>query len=155
MIFCNDPSIHTRTWGVNVRARVLSRQNARAHVFASCAYMCARIFMKNLWMILYYLMNRNLKFHKNRSFYCGDIRKTILTTTYQILMYFAYFYSFAPPKSSKMDYFWIIMEFFGNYISKWPNLMDKMTYLPGYRVLSSTSNMQILFNRTKWTHCSM
>ena len=28
-----------------------------------------------------------------------------------------------------------------------------MTKLPGYRLLSSTSNKQILFNRTKWTHC--
>ena len=28
-----------------------------------------------------------------------------------------------------------------------------MTNLPGYRLLSSTSNKQILFNRTKWTHC--
>ena len=31
--------------------------------------------------------------------------------------------------------------------------IDKLTYLPGYRLLSSISNKQILFNRIKWTHC--
>ena len=78
MIFRKDPCIHKPSRGVNVRARVLSRQNARAHVYASCARMCAQIFTKNLLMILYYLVNRSLEFHKDRSFRCGDIRKTIL-----------------------------------------------------------------------------
>ena len=73
-IFRKDPCTHARTQGKNVRARVLSRQNARAHVFASCAPVSARIFMKNLLMIFYYIIDINLKFHKDRSFRCGDIR---------------------------------------------------------------------------------
>ena len=60
MIFRKDPCIHKPSRGVNVRARVFSRQNARAHVYASCAHMCAQIFMKNLLMILYYLINKSL-----------------------------------------------------------------------------------------------
>ena len=75
MIFRKDPCTDVRTQGVSVS----SRQNARAHVYASCARMCAQIFTKNLLMILYYLVNRSLEFHKDRSFRCGDIRKTILT----------------------------------------------------------------------------
>ena len=56
-----------------------------------------------------------LKFHKDLSFCCGDICKTILTSkNHQFSMYFAYFHSFTPQKSSKMDNFWIIKEFFGN-----------------------------------------
>ena len=77
--FRKDPCIYTRTRGVNVRARVLSRRNARAHVYATCSRMCARIFTKNLLIIVYYLMNESLKFHKDRRFCCGDICKTILT----------------------------------------------------------------------------
>ena len=78
-IFHKDPCRHGRTGGKNVRARVLSRQNTRAHVFTLCARVCARIFTKNLLMILYYLIDISLKFHKDRSFCCGDICKTILT----------------------------------------------------------------------------
>ena len=47
MIFCKDPCTHARTRGVKVRARVSSRQNARALVYASRARMCARILKKN------------------------------------------------------------------------------------------------------------
>ena len=104
IIFCKDPCIHRRTRDVNVRALVLSRRNAIAHVFASCAPMCARIFTKNQLMILYYLTNISLKFHTDPSFHCRDICKTILTfKNHQFSMYFAYFHIFAPPKSSQMD----------------------------------------------------
>ena len=78
IIFCKDPCIHTRTRGVNVCARDLSRRNACAHVFASCVLMYARIFTKIHMITRYYLMNKSLKFHKDRSFRCGDIRKTRL-----------------------------------------------------------------------------
>ena len=54
--FRKYPCIYTRTRGVNVRARVLSRQNTRAHVFTLCARVCAWIFTKNLLHIGYYLM---------------------------------------------------------------------------------------------------
>ena len=78
-IFHKNPCIHARTRGVNVRARIWSRQNARAHIYASCERVYARIFAKNNLIILYYLINKSLKFHKDRSFRCGDICKTILT----------------------------------------------------------------------------
>ena len=113
-IFRKDPCTHARTRGKNVRARVLSRRNVRAHVYASCSRICARIFTKNLLLILYYLVNISLKFHKDRSFRCGDICNTILSfKNHQFSMYFAYFHSFALPKSSKMNIFWRLMEFFG------------------------------------------
>ena len=145
-IFRKDPCTNARTRGVNVRAHVFSRQNARAHVYASCARVCARIFTKNLVIILYYLMNKSLKFHKDRSFRCGDICKTILTfRDHQFSMYFAYFHSYAPQKPQKMNNYQTIMEFFGNQISKCPNLMNKMTPEPAYRLLSSLSNKLILF----------
>ena len=79
MNFRKDPCIHEDTRGKNVRARISSRQIARAHVYASCARVYARIFTKNYLIILYYLMNKSLKFHKDRSFRCRDICKTILT----------------------------------------------------------------------------
>ena len=79
VIFYKDPCTHAHTRGVNVRARILSRRNARAHVYASCGRAYARIFMKNHLIILYYLMNKSLKFHKDRSFRSGNICKTILT----------------------------------------------------------------------------
>ena len=105
-IFRKDPCIHARTRGINVRASVLSRRNVRAPVYASCARICARIFTKILLLILYYLVNISLKFHKDRSFRCGDICKTILSfKNHQFSMHFAYFYSYVLPKSSKMDNF--------------------------------------------------
>ena len=79
IFFGKDPCTHARKQSVNVLARVLSRRNARVHIFASCARVCARIFTKNLVIYLYYLMNESLKFHKDRSFRCGDICKTILS----------------------------------------------------------------------------
>ena len=105
-IFHKDPCTHACTGVVNVRARVSSRQNVRTHVYASCAHVCARIITKNLLIILYYLMNISLKFHKDRSFRCRDICKTILTfKNHQFSKYFAYFHSFAPPKYDFMAFF--------------------------------------------------
>ena len=106
MIFCKDPCTDARTRCVSVCARFSSRQNARAHVYVSCSRVSARIFTKNYLRILYYLMKISLKFHKNLSFRCGDISKTILTfKNHQFSMYLAYFHTFAAPKSSKMDNF--------------------------------------------------
>ena len=79
MIFRKDPCTHARTRGVSVRMLVSSRQNARAHVYASCARVYARIFTKINLTILYYLMNKSLKFHKDGRLRCRDICKTILT----------------------------------------------------------------------------
>ena len=114
-IFRKDPCINAGTRGINVRARVLSRQNVRAHVYASCARVCARILTKNLVIILYYLMNMCLKFHKDWSFRWGDTCKTILSfKNHQFSMYFPYFHSFTPQKSFKVENYWMVIEFFGN-----------------------------------------
>ena len=78
IIFHKDPCTHARTRDVTVRARVLSRLNACAHIYASCARIYTRIFTKNYLIFLYYLMNISLKFHKDRIFCCGDICKIIL-----------------------------------------------------------------------------
>ena len=78
MIFRKDPCTHALTRGVNVRARVSSRQTARAHVYASCARVWARIFTKFFFVVDYYLMNLSFKFHRDQSFCCRDICKTIL-----------------------------------------------------------------------------
>ena len=78
-IFRKDPCTTARTRGVNEREHIWSRQNARAHVYASCARVYAWIFTKNDLIILYYLINKSFKFHKDRSFRCGDIHKTTLT----------------------------------------------------------------------------
>ena len=115
LIFHKDPCTYARTRGKNMRTRVWSRQNTRVHIYASWVCVCAQIFTKNYLMILYYLMKISLKFHKDLNFCCGDICKTILTfKNHQFSMYFAYFHIFAPPKSSQMDNYWIIMIFFGN-----------------------------------------
>ena len=103
-IFRKDPCTNARTRGKNVRAPVLSRQNARAHIYASCARLFARIFKKYVVVFCYYLMNVSVKFQKDPSFRCGDICKTIMTfKNNQFSINFAYFHSFAPPKSSKVD----------------------------------------------------
>ena len=115
MVFCKDPCLQTRTRGSNVRTCVLLRQNARAHVYASFAWVCAWIFTKNHVMILYYIMTISLKFYKDPRFQCRDICKTILTfKTHQFSMYFVYFHKYLPPKPSKMDYYWMIVGFIGN-----------------------------------------
>ena len=60
--------------------------------FASFTRVCARIFTKNFMIFLYYLMNLSLKFHKDPSFRCRDICKTILTfENHQISMYFPWY----------------------------------------------------------------
>ena len=79
IIFRKDPCRHARTRDVNVRARVLSRRKTRADTYASCARICARIFTKNVLVIVYYLIELSLEFHKDRSFGCRDICKTKLT----------------------------------------------------------------------------
>ena len=108
MIFHKDPCIRTPTRGVNVRARILSRRNARAHVYASCGRAYARIFMKNHLINLYYLMNKSLKFHKDRSFRSGDICKTILTFVWSLIFYV--FCLFSKYEHQSYAQFWKIWE---------------------------------------------
>ena len=62
-------------------------------------------------------------------------------------MYFPYFHSFTPQKSLKVENYWMVIEFFGNYISKCPNLMKKRTPVPAYILLLSLSNkLKLLVN---------
>ena len=104
LIFRKDPCTHARTRDKNMRARVSYRQNASAHIYASCVCVCAQIFTKNQQIILYFLMNIGLKFHKDPCFCCGDICKMVRTfKSHQFSMYFPYFHSYTPQKSSKMD----------------------------------------------------
>ena len=113
--FRKDLCTHARTRGVNMRARVSSRQNTRTHIYPSCARVFAWIFTKIFLMILNYLINISLKFHKDRSIRRGDICKTILSfKSYQFSMYFAYFNKYPPPKPSKMDNYWMTVEFIEN-----------------------------------------
>ena len=77
-IFHKDPSTHARKRCLNVRARVLSRRNVLAHIYASCGPVCGRIFTKNLLIILYYLININLKLYEDQSVRCGDICKKLM-----------------------------------------------------------------------------
>ena len=126
MIFRKDPCIHTRTWGKNVHVLVLSRRNAQAHVFALCACVCAQIFTKNLWMILYYLMTRNIKFHKDWRFCCRDIRKTILMFVQSLFFYvFSIFSTFQPQRSINIENHKLVIWNFGNLISKWSVFSEK------------------------------
>ena len=101
--FRKDPYTHARTWGVNVRA----------HVYESCAHVYARIFTKNHLIILYYMMNKRIKFHKDRSFRCRDICKLVLTfVNHQFSMYFPYYHNYVPQKSSR----WIITKELWNFL---------------------------------------
>ena len=61
-------------------------------------------------------------------------------------MYFACFHSFAPTKSSKMDYYIITIKIFGNKISKCTFLMNKKTPVPAHMLLCSPGNKQIVFD---------
>ena len=106
-------SVHTHARTRRKCAR--ARRNTRVHVYAQCARIYAWIFMKKILVILYYLMSLSVKFQKDPKFRCRDIYKTILTfKNHRFSIHFSLFHRFAPPKSSKMDNFWVIMEFFGN-----------------------------------------
>ena len=101
-------------------------------------------------------MNISLKFHKDPSFRCGDICKTVLTfKSHQFSMYFPYFHSYTPQKSSKMDNYWTVMEFFGNYLSKCTYVMVKKTPVSVYRLLSSPSNKRIVLVSFQKTPCNI
>ena len=94
MILHKDPCTDARTQGVSVCARVSSRQNTRPYVYVSCTDLYEKLFDDSL-------LPYEDKSHKDLSFRCGDICKTILTfRNHQFSMYFAYFHISVPPKSS-------------------------------------------------------
>ena len=69
------------------------------------------------------------------------------------LMYFSYLLNYAPPKPSKIDNYWIIMNFFGKYISKCTYRMKKRTPVSAYRSLSTLSNKPIVFISSRGSPC--
>ena len=72
--------MHTRVHTRRKRAAsISSQQNSRVHVYASCARVCAWIFTKKNFVVLYYLINISFKFHKDWSFRCRDICKIVPT----------------------------------------------------------------------------
>ena len=103
---------------INARARVIkahTRFIASVRVYNSCARIFARIFMKFKILALKIVFDHHMKFHKDPSFHCGDICKTILTLGKLLFSrYFPYFPIFAPKKSSKMNNYWMIIGVFGN-----------------------------------------
>ena len=106
--------VHTR------RKRVRERFVPRTHVYALCVCMRAQIFTQTIVEVYYQHMRSSLKYHKDPSFCCGDICKTILTLkNHQFSMYFAFCHSFAPPKSwiisEKLCFFWKL----GSKMSQW------------------------------------
>ena len=70
-------------------------------------------------------------------------------------MYFPYFHSFTPQKSFKVDNNWLVIEFFGNKISKCTNLMKKNTPVLAYLLLLGLSNKLILFGSHYWSPCML
>ena len=106
-IFRKDPCTHACTRG----------KNARAHVYASCECVYARIFTKNDLIILYYLINKSLKFHKDRSFRCGDICKTILTFVSFLIFYvFSIFSKYEHKSSINIENYKLVIWSFINLI---------------------------------------
>ena len=146
MIFRKDPCIHTRTRRVNVRARVLSRRNVHAHVYALCVPMCARIFMKNYLIILSYLMNKSIKFHKDRRFRCWDICKTILTFVLFLILYvFSVFSKFEHENSKNIENYKLVIWSFGNLISKCSGIAEILPTILVRTVLFDRNYKEKLF----------
>ena len=52
-------------------------QNVRKHIYASCAHVITWNFTKLVLVVHYYAMTLSLKFSKDLSSYCGDIRKIV------------------------------------------------------------------------------
>ena len=127
----------------------------RAHVYPSCTRIYAQIVIKFDTLAHKIVIDYHNKFHEDPSFRWGDFLKTILVFFNRwFSMYFSYFPNYAPPKPSDMDNYWILMNFFWNYISKCTYLMNKRTPVSVYRLFSSLSNKQILFDSFKETPCS-
>ena len=62
----------------HARARQHSYPNVRTHIYALCAHVITWNFTKLVLVVHYYAMTLSLKFHKDLSFFCGDMRKIVL-----------------------------------------------------------------------------
>ena len=98
-----------RTHCKHARARFI----AITRVYDSYARIYAQILMKFDKYDHKIVNDHHIKFHEDMSFRCGDICKTILVFfNHWFSMFFWYFRIYAPPKPSKMDNYWMIVEFF-------------------------------------------
>ena len=98
----------------------------------------------------------SLKYHKDLSFCCGVICKTLLTFKnhqFWCNLHISKVLRLQCLQRCIMYNFWMVKEFFGNYISKCPNIMDKKTPVWGYRLLSSPSNKQFIIYSLLWSPC--
>ena len=84
--------------------------------------------------------------------YC---KTTLVIFNCWFLMYFLYFPNYAPSKPSEMDNYWIIMNFFGKYISKCTYRMKKRTHVSAYRLLSNLNNKPVVFISSRGSPCSI
>ena len=70
--------ICARTKQKRVHACQCAYPNVRKHIYASCAHVITWNFTKLVLVVHYYAMTLSLKFHKDLSFCCGDMRKIVL-----------------------------------------------------------------------------
>ena len=59
-----------RHWSENMCARI---KNMLRQIYASCAHVFAQNFKKIVLIVHYFVLTLSLKFHKDSSFFCGDI----------------------------------------------------------------------------------
>ena len=96
----------------NLCARIYANPNLTCNM---CELIYAQILMKFEIYAHKIVIDHHLKFHEDPRFRCGDIcKKELVFFNHWFSMYFLYFRNFAPPKPSKMDNYWMIVEFFGN-----------------------------------------
>ena len=128
-------------------------------IASPCAYklwtrICSRISMKFNTLVHKIVSDHHIKFHEDPSFCCRDICKTILAFfNHWFSMYFSYSPNYRPSKPSEMDNYLIIIDIFGNFISKCTYLMKKRTPVEDYRLLSIPSNKPIGFVSSRGTTC--
>ena len=107
--FGEDWCTHTGARGKNTRKPI----SLHSRAFTALVHVCVHQFSpENFVGFHYYHMGSSFKFHEDQSYCSGDICKTILTIkNHKFSMCFEYFHNLLPPKATKMDNFWIILEF--------------------------------------------
>ena len=88
---------------------------ASVRAYKLCTGICLRIFIKFKTLVYKIVIDHPIKFHKDRSFRCGDICKTILVFFNRwFSMYFSYSPDYTPLKPLEMDNYIITIHIFGN-----------------------------------------
>ena len=134
---------HTR------RKPVRARFVARARESASCTGVCARIFMKLIVVVHWYLMSLSIKFHADPSFGCRDICKTIMTFVWSLIFYiFCMFSNLSIKIPSKCENYMKLVGTYGNYISKCPFTSENMAPILAHMV--NISQEQPSIEKCRW-----